>query len=550
MLRAGTLTAAGRKQRPSHRSRSVRTMLSSSSIAASHERNPSCALDRSKWNIRVRNKSRSKHPTTSGPTRTMNKKEERRMDREIHDQNTGSDPFAAAMRATRMPMIITDPRQSDNPIVFVNDAFGKLTGYSREETLGRNCRFLQGPGTNLDDVAKVRKAIQAKEAIEIDLLNYRKDGSLFWNRLLVSPVFNDGELSYFFASQLDVTRERTAGLSPNLHEAEATMEQRIADLTASEERLQFTLKAGGLGTWTLELPEQRLVASAICKANFGRSPADTFTYQDLAACIHPEDVDRWAKTVSDALAGNGELHVEYRAMWPDGSIHWIEIRAQTRYDADGNPRLMSGVSIDITKTREAEEYQALMSLELGHRIKNILATVQSVVTQSLRSGGPDFDSVRATVSERINALGRSQEVLTGRKYDVAGMRDMVERAIEPFNQAQQIEVFGPDIEIAQGAGSALMLALHELATNAVKYGALSNESGRIRIEWTLNGEDLVFTWTEIGGPVVEDPTKKGFGSRMIERVLAATIKGTANIDYRREGVVFMMRAPLANLSQE
>lgn len=186
----------------------------------------------------------------------MDKKEDRRIDREIHDQNTGSDPFAAAMRATRMPMLITDPRQPDNPIVFVNDAFARLTGYSREETLGRNCRFLQGPGTNLDDIAKVRKAIADREPIEIDLLNYRKDGTLFWNRLLVSPVFNNKELSYFFASQLDVTRERTAGISAGRAEVEASMEQRIADLTASEDRLHFTLKAGGLGTWMLELPQQ------------------------------------------------------------------------------------------------------------------------------------------------------------------------------------------------------------------------------------------------------------------------------------------------------
>ena len=101
------------------------------------------------------------------------------------------DPFAAAVRATRMPMVITDPSQPDNPIVFMNDAFTKLTGYSREEVMGRNCRFLQGPATNSDDVTRVRNAIARREPIEIDLLNYRKDGSNFWNRLLISPVFDE-----------------------------------------------------------------------------------------------------------------------------------------------------------------------------------------------------------------------------------------------------------------------------------------------------------------------------------------------------------------------
>lgn len=471
------------------------------------------------------------------------KHEERRINREILDLNSGADPFAAAMRATRMPMVITDPRQPDNPIVFVNEAFAKLTGYSREETLGRNCRFLQGPGTNLDDVERVRSAIARRESIEIDLLNYRKDGTLFWNRLLVSPVFNDKELSYFFASQLDVTRERTAGLSPNRDVVEDAMEQRIADLTASEDRLQFTLKAGGLGTWTLELPQQRLVASPICKANFGRAPAETFTYEDLAASIHPDDLERWARTVQEALAQGGDLYVDYRVIWPDGSLHWVEIRAQTRYDAAGNPMLMSGVSIDITKSKDAEEYRALMTQEMSHRIKNILATVQSVVSQSLRSDAP-IEELRKVVTERINALGRSQDILTGKKWDVAGLRQTVDRAIGPFNETGRLHYFGPDIEVSKETSAALTMALHELATNAVKYGALSEDQGRVRIEWETRGTAFQLVWSETGGPTVTTPTRTGFGTRMIERALASSVGGQAAIDYRPGGVVFTLRTEM------
>ncbi len=116
------------------------------------------------------------------------------------------DPFAAAVRATRMAMIITDPRQPDNPIVFANAAFFKLSGYSREDVLGRNCRFLQGPDTERGAVQAIRAAIQARTDIAIDLLNYRKDGEPFWNGLYISPVFSAaGELQFFFASQLDVS---------------------------------------------------------------------------------------------------------------------------------------------------------------------------------------------------------------------------------------------------------------------------------------------------------------------------------------------------------
>lgn len=128
-----------------------------------------------------------------------------RMTGDLHAEHGKGDPFAAAIRATRMAMIITDPRQPDNPIVFANDAFLQLSGYGREEVLGRNCRFLQGPDTDRAAVARVRAAIERREDIHIDLLNYRKDGSRFWNALYLSPVSNEsGELLYFFASQLDV----------------------------------------------------------------------------------------------------------------------------------------------------------------------------------------------------------------------------------------------------------------------------------------------------------------------------------------------------------
>ncbi|OWJ79384.1 PAS domain-containing protein [Haematobacter genomosp. 1] len=470
--------------------------------------------------------------------------EELRIDREIHRRKPGSDPFAAAMRATRMPMIITDPRQPDNPIVFANDAFLKLTGYGREEVLGRNCRFLQGPGTNAEDVGRLRHAIRDREPLEIDLLNYRKDGTIFWNRLLVSPVFDEGELTYFFASQLDVTWERTAGFSSDRNEMERGMQQRIADLTASEERLNFTLKAGGLGTWTLDVASERLVASAICKANFGRAPAESFSYADLKTAIHPDDVERWYSAVAAALAAGGDLHVEYRVIWPDGSVHWIEIRAETRFDDDHRPVLMSGVSIDITARRAAEAYRDLMNREMGHRIKNILSTVRSIVRQSLRAEAP-LPDMRDVLLRRINALSGAHDVLTGKDWDIAALRQTVEKAVLPFNGERRIHYFGPDLDISHRASSALTMALHELATNAVKYGALSGEEGRVRVEWFIEGKRFELRWIETGGPTVMLPERTGFGSTMIEYALSASVDGTAQVEYLPDGVRFQLVTDLA-----
>ena len=143
------------------------------------------------------------------------------------------DPFAAAFKATRMPMIVTDPHQPDNPIIFANAAFEKMTGYSNEDVIGRNCRFLQGAETDRGTVGRVRTAVAAGEDIAVDILNYRKDGSTFWNALFLSPVRDDeGRIVYFFASQLDFTtvKSREASLAAARHQAEKDVAKHLAEL--------------------------------------------------------------------------------------------------------------------------------------------------------------------------------------------------------------------------------------------------------------------------------------------------------------------------------
>lgn len=150
--------------------------------------------------------------------------------------HVSEDPFAAAFKATRMPMIVTDPSQADNPIIFCNEAFRKLTGYSDEEIIGRNCRFLQGPETDRETVAKIRDSIAAGRDVAVDILNYRKDGSTFWNAVFISPVWDEaGKIIYFFASQLDFTtvKSREADLAAARHEAEAEVAKHTANLRAA-----------------------------------------------------------------------------------------------------------------------------------------------------------------------------------------------------------------------------------------------------------------------------------------------------------------------------
>ncbi|MGX7708800.1 HWE histidine kinase domain-containing protein [Methylobacterium sp. Gmos1] len=459
------------------------------------------------------------------------------------------DPFAAAVRATRMPMVITDPHQPDNPIVFVNDAFTRLTGYARDEIVGRNCRFLQGPGTDAGDVARIRTAIARRVPIEIDLLNHKKTGEAFWNRLLVSPVFGeDGALTYFFASQFDVTleRDRLVRLQRDRDALDREIERRSLALRRSEERLRFILEASRLGSWTLELDGMRLVASENCKRNVGRDPAEPFTFDDLIAAILPEDRDRMQAAVRDSIATGSDYDIEYRIRTPAGEVRWLQIRGQPFYDADGVPLSMAGVTIDVTERKRGDEHRALLAEELNHRVKNSMATIQSIANQTLTHAS-SLDEARTAFNARLQSLSAAHDVLTRESWEGATLAEIADEALRPFRTGagRRFTIDGPPVRLPPRLALAFVMALHELATNAVKYGALSTERGRVLLTWDVTGDGrLRLRWEETDGPPVSAPARRGFGSRMIERVLAAEIGGTAEVEYRPQGVVATVEAPM------
>ncbi|WP_010162859.1 PAS domain-containing protein [Sphingomonas sp. PAMC 26617] len=286
---------------------------------------------------------------------------------EVLGQDAGTDPFVAAVRATRMPMIITNPRLPDNPIVFTNNAFCRLTGYTREEILGRNCRFLQGADTDPATVARLRAACERVEPLEIDILNYRKNGDTFWNRLLMAPVYDtEGVLAYYFASQVDVTieRERLDGLEASNASLMAELTDRLRMQEEHERELAFTLKAARFGTWSLEIATKRLTASETCKEIFGRPVDQPFSYEDRLAAIHPDDRTKSTAEVQRCVAEGTDYEVIYRIQRPDGELRWIGSRGQPFYNADGQALRIAGVSTDITEQRRSELMRSAL-VELG-----------------------------------------------------------------------------------------------------------------------------------------------------------------------------------------
>ena len=450
-----------------------------------------------------------------------------------------------------MPMLITDPRQPDNPIVFANAAFTKLTGYDRHEIVGRNCRFLQGPDTDRDEVARLRAAIEERTAIELELLNYRKDGTTFWNRLLVSPVFDDdGALTYFFASQFDVTleRERLTRLERDRSDLKDEVARRDAVLHASEQRLRLALEAGRLGSWSLDLQSGRMIVTEGCKRNFGRPLADPFTYEELKAAVHPDDRAMRDAALATAIEGGGPYEAEYRIFTPAGEERWLHVRGQASYGADGTPLSMVGVSQDVTERRRADDHRALLANELSHRVKNGMALTQAVIAQTLRRA-TSLEEAASIIDARIQAMASANDLLVDERWESASIRDVLDRALGPFGvrDAALFQLAGPDVRLPPRTAVALALALHEVATNAAKYGALSQAGGHVRVAWeVVDGRRLHLGWSEHGGPPVAIPTRTGFGTRLIERLMAQDAGGGATIEYRPGGVVLTLVTTLAD----
>ena len=333
--------------------------------------------------------------------------EQKAAEAEVKEDKDETSPFVVAADTTRMPMVFTNAEEADNPIIFVNNAFLKLTGYDRDEVLAQRFNFLLADESDQEVLGEIEAAFAGKDD-DAELRYRHKDGSPFCATIFVNPVKDE-----------------------------------------------------------------------------------------------------------------------------DGKIvqHFVSL-------------------VDTTKHVRAREHAAMMIDELNHRVKNTLATVQSIVTQAVRNSS-DPAIVRESIETRIAALSRSHDLLGREKWDGAGLHDLVREALAPFGvtegRAERFTIQGENIRLSPKAVLALGIAFNELATNAVKYGAFSNEAGTISIKWTLEantgGRWLCLHWCEKDGPPVSAPKRKGFGSRVIEQGLAHELEGKIKLDYLPGGIVCTIDVP-------
>ena len=257
----------------------------------------------------------------------------------------------------------------------------------------------------------------------------------------------------------------------------------------------------------------------------------------LPTMIHPDDLDRVAAhhhAIREGVTAP-PFQIEYRLLRKDGSWLWLSSTevVHARGD-DGRPTQLLGASLDITRRYEAEALRELLIGEMAHRIKNLLSVVQSIGALTIRNGcNPD---IWLAYEQRMGALGAAQRLLTDGDWRSADLSDVVRAVLAPFDDATEarIELVGPTLDVDGGHVTTVALALHELATNAVKHGALSVPGGHVRVCWRREDDDIVMEWTEQGGPPVTPPQRLGFGSMMIEALGSAD--GEKKMNFRPEGL--------------
>jgi len=309
-------------------------------------------------------------------------------------------------------------------------------------------------------------------------------------------------------------------------------------LRQTEQQLEFALRAGRLGSWEFDIATRRFSSTAHSRIIFGIGPDDPFErVEDVVARVHPDDRARRLAAIEQAIATGEDFDVEYRVFKQDGQIGWVLAQGRAAFE-DGRAVRLAGISLDITDRKKAEDRQRLLLDELNHRVKNTLASVQSIAMQTLRHAENPAAFNEAFI-ERIYALARAHELLTEASWDGASLIDVIERTLQVHvADRRQVALSGPPVRLGPNAAVTLNMVFHELATNAAKYGALSIPEGRIDVTWaTASGRDaIVIDWRESRGPPVAEPGRRGFGSRLIERGLTREMGGEAQMDFLPAGL--------------
>ena len=412
-----------------------------------------------------------------------------------------------------------------------NRAAERMFGWTAAEMIGQSIRRLI-PADRQSEEDSILSRVRAGELVpKFNTIRTRKDGTPILVAITVSPI-RAADGSIIGASKIahDITDQ--VMIQQNLEDSEL----RFRALADNIPQLAWMADSKGEPFWF----NQRWY-------EFVGMTADELEGFDRTQFQHPDHVDRVrAKWREEIAKGEGWEDI-FPLRRHDGQYRWFLSRAQPISNAAGEVTMWFGTNTDVTQQREHEEQIELLMGEVSHRSKNMLAIVQSILHRTAVDVAPEFV---AGFEKRIAALAANQDMLIHRGWTGATMGEIVHSQLQPVGElvGKRIELDGPEsLVVRPRAAEALGLAVHELLTNALKYGALSGSDGQVRVSWVADGtvEEPTFEveWRECGGPPVSQPTHAGFGSILIERNVRAALRAEVAIDYEPTGLVWKVVAP-------
>jgi len=335
----------------------------------------------------------------------------------------------------------------------------------------------------------------------------------------------------------------------------STRKEAEDQLRRSESRLETALRAGKLGVFEVTYrPQMHYYWDSTVRQIWGIGPEDEVTDAVYWDSLHPDDKPRIIAVGEEIMARAAPRRIDsqYRIIrWSDGAVRWVNVALDIICDAQG-PYKMIGTIQDITERKAAEEHAQLLMREINHRSKNLLAVVQAIAQQMAKTS--DIETFPQRFAERLAGLASSQDLLVRNYWKGVPLRELVASQLSHYQHliGGRILLQGPEVRIAPGAAQNLGMALHELGTNAAKYGALSGDRGEVVIAWQLapgaEGErDFVLSWTERNGPPVTPPTHKGLGSFIVTRLFKHALSGEVTQDFAPDGVCWSIRASAGSI---
>jgi PAS domain S-box-containing protein len=392
--------------------------------------------------------------------------------------------------------------------------------------------------------------ISAIHLSELDRLRGYEMGAVDYVPVPVVPEVLQAKVRVF-SDLYRKTRELenlNAELEKRVTERTAALEESTAQLRESEQRRSLALAAGQMGGWDWDRVNNLYFWDEGQKRIFGVAMDFSVTAENIRSLIYPDDLAALDQAWDNLLNKDTRFQIEYRVRRPTGEIRWcLASAAATR--EDGEVVRVSGVTIDITERKAAEERQTLLSREVDHRAKNALALVQSIVRLTRRADSADY--TRA-IEGRISALSRVHTVLSQSRWQGADLGGLLHEELAPFRSSEddRITVQGPNLSLNSASAQTLALALHELTTNAAKYGGLSSPAGRLSVQWTIVDNVLTLEWIEQNASKITPPEKGGFGTKIIVSSVESQLGGTVKHEWRPDGLRCVISIPLTSQREQ